>query len=77
MPEIQVDFQMFMPSLSTFYSYFEILKEHNFIHDVKVVEKNGHNLKITRLAYGLPMGASLEYADYSTLGRSLENRNQF
>lgn len=33
--------------------------------------------KITRLAYGLPMGASIEYADYGTLGRSLENRNNF
>jgi recombination protein RecR len=44
---------------------------------MELAEKNGHNLKITRLAYGLPMGASLEYADYGTLGRSLENRNQF
>lgn len=31
-------------------------------------------LTITRLAYGLPIGASLEYADYGTLGKALENR---
>ena len=37
-----------------------------------------HNgLKITRLGYGLPMGASLEYADYMTLKKSLENRSNF
>ncbi len=34
-------------------------------------------LKITRLGYGLPMGASLEYADYMTLKKSLENRNSY
>jgi hypothetical protein len=43
MPEIQVDFQIFLPSLGTFYSYFEILKEHRFIQDVKVVEREGQN----------------------------------
>lgn len=34
------------------------------------------NLKITRLAYGLPIGANLEYADYMTLKKSLEGRNE-
>ncbi len=29
---------------------------------------------VSRLAYGLPIGASIEYADYGTLGRALENR---
>jgi len=33
--------------------------------------------RITRLAYGLPIGANLEYADYGTLGKSLENRRDF
>ncbi|PJE63584.1 recombination protein RecR [Candidatus Roizmanbacteria bacterium CG10_big_fil_rev_8_21_14_0_10_45_7] len=33
--------------------------------------------KISRLAYGLPMGASIEFADYGTLGRSFENRNPY
>ncbi len=31
-------------------------------------------VKATRLAYGLPVGSSLEYADEVTLGRSLANR---
>lgn len=34
-------------------------------------------IKITRLAYGLPMGANLEYADYMTLKKAIEGRNQF
>src|SRR5690606_30784780 len=40
-------------------------------------KKDNPGLKITRLAYGLPMGASIEYADYGTLGRAFENRNKF
>jgi len=34
------------------------------------------NIKVTRLAYGLPMGGSLEYADEITLTRSLESRKE-
>lgn len=34
-------------------------------------------LKITRLAYGLPMGANLEYADYGTLKKALDGRNKY
>ena len=34
-------------------------------------------LKISRLAYGLPMGANLEYADYMTLKKAIEGRNTF
>ena len=30
----------------------------------------------TRLAYGLPVGSNLEYADEVTLGRSLANRGE-
>ncbi len=33
--------------------------------------------QITRLAYGLPMGANLEYADYMTLKKAIEGRNKF
>lgn len=33
--------------------------------------------KITRLAYGLPMGANLEYADYGTLGKAIEGRREY
>lgn len=33
-------------------------------------------IKITRLAYGVPVGASLEYADEITLSRALKGRNE-
>ena len=35
---------------------------------------NGLSINITRLAYGLPIGADLEYTDYLTLKRALEGR---
>ena len=34
------------------------------------------NLKITRLAHGLPMGAQLDYADEMTLFKAFSNRKQ-
>ena len=34
-------------------------------------------IQITRLAYGLPIGANLEYADYMTLKKAIEGRNKF
>ncbi|MCL1822750.1 MAG: recombination mediator RecR [Oscillospiraceae bacterium] len=33
-------------------------------------------IKVSRLAYGLPVGASLEFADDVTLVRAMENRNE-
>ncbi len=33
-------------------------------------------LKISKIAYGLPMGGSIEYADRGTLGRAMENRTE-
>ena len=33
-------------------------------------------IKVSRLAYGLPAGSSLEYADDVTLQKALENRNE-
>lgn len=33
-------------------------------------------LKVTRLAYGIPVGGTLEYADDVTLSRALEGRNE-
>lgn len=33
-------------------------------------------LKVTRLAYGIPVGGDLEYADEVTLARALEGRNE-
>ena len=40
-------------------------------------EDGGLKFKITRLAYGLPMGANLEYADYGTLGKAIEGRRDY
>ena len=34
----------------------------------------GKGVKVSRLGYGLPMGASLEYADSLTLEKALEGR---
>lgn len=31
-------------------------------------------LKISKIAYGLPMGGSLEYADRTTIGKAMDNR---
>ena len=33
-------------------------------------------IKVTRLAYGIPVGGNLEYADEVTLYRALEGRNE-
>jgi recombination protein RecR len=34
-------------------------------------------LKVTRLAYGLPVGADLKYADELTLSKAVENRLKY
>lgn len=34
----------------------------------------GSGLKVSRIAYGLPVGGDLEYADEVTLGRAISNR---
>ena len=34
------------------------------------------DVKVTRLAYGIPVGGELEYADEVTLQRSLEGRRE-
>lgn len=36
----------------------------------------GAPAKITRIAYGMPLGGDLEYADHITVGRSLQNRGE-
>ena len=33
-------------------------------------------IRVTRLAYGLPVGSSLEYADETTLFRAMEGRGE-
>ena len=43
----------------------------------EVKKQTGAKFKITRLAYGLPIGGSLEYADYMTLKKAIDGRNEF
>jgi recombination protein RecR len=33
-------------------------------------------VRISRIAYGMPLGGDLEYADHVTVGRSIENRRE-
>ena len=33
-------------------------------------------VRVTRLAYGIPVGSNLEYADEATLSRALEGRRE-
>jgi len=37
---------------------------------------NSYPVKVTRIAYGLPMGSDIEFADEVTLGKALEGRRQ-
>ena len=36
----------------------------------------GSNINVTRIAYGLPMGSDIEFADEVTLGKALEGRRK-
>lgn len=36
----------------------------------------GAPVRVTRIAYGMPLGGDLEYADHVTVGRSLDNRRE-
>lgn len=47
----------------------------NQLEEIKKSQKR--EMKITRLAYGLPIGANLEYADYMTLKKAIDGRNKF
>ena len=47
----------------------------NQINEIST-EKGARN-SVTRLAYGLPMGGNVEYADYVTLKKAIEGRNTF
>jgi len=40
----------------------------------KEIKKINPNIKVTRLARGLPMGSDLQYADEITLGSAIKNR---
>ena len=40
----------------------------------KLIKPLGDNIKLTRIAFGLPVGGELEYADNMTLARALQGR---
>jgi len=44
---------------------------------VELKKRKKASFKISRLAYGLPMGSNLEYADYMTLQKSIEGRDTY
>jgi recombination protein RecR len=41
------------------------------------VKNQNSNIKVTRLAHGLPVGADIEYADEVTLTNALEGRREY
>lgn len=47
------------------------------IANLKSQTPNLKNIKITRLAHGLPVGGDVEYADEITLQRALEGRREY
>jgi len=51
--------------------------ESTAIYIKKGIVKKNNDIKITRLARGLPTGADLEYADEVTLQKALEGRSLF
>jgi recombination protein RecR len=42
-----------------------------------LAQQSKREIKISRLGYGLPIGAEIEYADYLTLKKALENRSKY
>lgn len=40
-------------------------------------ERLGLTYTVSRLGYGMPIGGNLEYADYMTLRKAMENRSDF
>jgi len=47
------------------------------MHLSKVLKESHPQIKISRIAHGLPMGGDLEYADDITLTRALEGRREY
>ena len=44
------------------------------LHIARELHERAPELRVTRLASGLPMGSDLEYADEVTLGKALSGR---
>ncbi len=49
--------------------------ETTMMYLAKKIKANNLNIKISRLARGLPMGSDLQYADEITLANAIKNRN--
>ena len=47
------------------------------MHLSKIIKKTTPEIKITRIARGIPMGGDLEYADDITLMRALDGRREY
>jgi recombination protein RecR len=47
------------------------------LHISKALRRDFPDLKLTRIARGLPMGSDMEYADEVTLSRALEGRREY
>lgn len=39
MPEITIDYNVYLPTPSTYLSYFEVLKSHQFVDDLEVSQE--------------------------------------
>ncbi len=44
---------------------------------LELKESKNLSFKVSRLGYGIPMGGNLEYADYMTLRKAIENRSTY
>jgi len=52
----------------------DINGENTMMYLEKILSNTKQDLKVTRLARGLPMGSDLNYADEITLGAAIKNR---
>lgn len=51
--------------------------ESTALYIAKLIRNTYQNVKVTRLARGLPVGGDIEYADDNTLTRAIEGRGEF
>ncbi len=50
--------------------------ESTTLYIVSLIKKHNKNIKLTRLGYGLPVGADVEYTDTKTLSLAFETRKE-
>ena len=56
--------------------YVTVLPQQHPIADACIAQLRGFGVRITRLAFGLPVGGDLEYADQVTMAKALEGRRE-